>query len=103
MDKQTAQQDWLYLYVNNPGKEESFAGFDDQELGIRFIPAFADKESALICAGRFMAPGAAFEAQAIHKEDLEHYAATHGFLIFILDKTGAILEKLIATTPTQAE
>ncbi|SCY12076.1 hypothetical protein SAMN05216233_10495 [Desulfoluna spongiiphila] len=94
MDKTTDDKGWIYIYVNNPGKDESFAGFDDQELGIRFIPAFQDKESALMCSGHFMDPAASFEAQAIHKDDLNRYAADQNFLIFMLDKTGAILEKI---------
>jgi len=94
MDKTTNDSGWIYIYVNNPGKEESVAGFDDQELDIRFIPAFHDKESALICSGHFMDSHAPFEAQAIHRDDLNYYATEHHFFIFILDKTGAILEKI---------
>lgn len=97
MDKQTNQSGWIYLFVNNPGKDESFAGFDDQKLGIRFIPAFYEKESALMCSGRFMDSHATFEVQAIHQDDLNRYAAEHRFLIFMLDKTGAILEKMAPT------
>jgi len=94
MDKTKHDTNWVYIYVNNPGKDESFAGFDDQELGIRFIPAFHDKESALMCSAHFMERHAVFEAQAIHRDDLNRYAAEQRFLIFMLDKTGAILEKI---------
>jgi hypothetical protein len=95
MDNQKNNSGWIYLFVNNPGKDESFSGFFDQELGIRFIPAFYEKESALICSGRFMDRHATYEVQAIHKNDLNDYAAEHDMLIFILDRTGAILEKII--------
>ncbi|BCS96047.1 hypothetical protein DSLASN_16790 [Desulfoluna limicola] len=94
MDKPKNDGNWIYLFVNNPGSNESFAGFVDDELDIRFIPAFYDKESALMCSGRFMDRNTPYEVQAIHKDDLDRYAAEHRFLIFMLDKTGAILEKM---------
>lgn len=94
MEKLTNDNGWIYIFVNNPGKNESFSGFLDQELDIRFIPAFYDKESALMCSGRFMDRLAPFEVQAIHKEDLDRYASEHGFLIFMLDRSGAILKKV---------
>ena len=93
MDNRTKQSGWVYLFVNNPGQNESFAGFDDLELGIQFIPTFYDKESALMCAGHFLDPTAAFEVQAIHQDDLNSYASQHSFFVFVLDKSGAILEK----------
>lgn len=99
MNTHTHDTDWVYLFINNPGKGESFAGFLDEKLDIRFIPVFHEKESALICSGRFMEGQPSFEVQAIHSEDLNSYAAQNDFLIFILDKTGAILEKKV---PTQA-
>lgn len=95
MDKQTNDSGWIYIFVNNPGKDESFSGFSDEELGIRFIPAFYEKESALMCSGRFMDRHATFEVQAVHKDDLGRYAKEHSFLIFMLDNTGAILEKVV--------
>ncbi|WP_300666718.1 hypothetical protein [Desulfoluna sp.] len=98
MDKQKNDSDWIYLFVNNPGKDESFAGLFDEELGIRFIPAFYEKESALICSGRFMDRHATYEVQAIHKDDLKHYATENDVLIFILDKAGSILEKIMPKT-----
>ncbi len=99
MDTHTNDANWLYLFINNSENKESFAGFHDEELDIRFLPVFHEKESALICSGRFMKGEKPYEVQAIHSDDLNSYAAQNDFLIFILDKTGAILEKKV---PTQA-
>lgn len=95
MDKTTTDSGWIYLFVTHPGNNESFSGFYDQELDLRFIPAFYEKESALMCSGRFLDRHTPFEVQAIHTKELERYAAEHHFLIFMLDKTGAILEKVV--------
>lgn len=94
MNDKAHEKDWVFIFVNNPGKNEEFSGFYDQELQIRFIPAFNAKEDAQFCSGRFMDRLADFEVQAVHKDDLNRYAEEHHFLIFMLDRTGAILEKI---------
>ena len=93
------EKDWVFIFVNNPGKNEEFSGFYDQELQIRFLPAFYTKEDAQFCAGRFMDKLTDFEVQAVHKKDLDRYAEENHFLIFMLDRSGAILEK-IAPAPS---
>ena len=70
MDDKRQDADWIYIFVNNPGKNEEFSGFYDQELQIRFIPAFHNKEDAQICSGKFMDRLTDFEVQAVHKDYL---------------------------------
>jgi hypothetical protein len=38
-----------------------------------------------------------YEVQAIIYEDLAHHAAENGFLVFVLDDEGKVLERLPAT------
>lgn len=91
---------WVYVLVQNPGSEERIVGQREPEHQIAFIPIFMDKESAL--QGVVNLPkdkGHKYEIQAIIYEDLERYAAEDGFLIFILDDQGRIIDK---RSPTES-
>jgi len=89
------QESWLYVIVKNPGADEQIVGQRDDELAIAFIPAFREKEAALSGLLNLpREPGGKYEIQAIIFEDLERHSAENGFLIFLLDHQGRILEKI---------
>ena len=93
--KELKPDSWIWAIVQNPGKKESFLGQHDTTNDIRFVPAFYDKESATRCLNSFITDKSLeYEAQAVILEDLLNYTKKQGFIIFILNNEGKILDKL---------
>jgi hypothetical protein len=93
--KDLKPESWIWAIVENPGRGESFLGQHDETNDIRFVPAFYDKESALRCMNSFSKNKAsAYEAQAVILEDLLNYSKKQGFIVFMLDNEGKIIDKL---------
>jgi hypothetical protein len=86
---------WIWVFIENPEKNEKIVGQKEAKSNIPFIPAYKSKEEALQCMNLLARhPGSIYEAQAILYEDLARYAADNGFMIFILDGFGTITEKI---------
>ena len=95
MDEVIQGNPWVWVVVLDPGKNERFLGQYDQQEDISFIPAFLDKEEALQALNRLaLEQGHRYEVQAIHYEELARRSAEHGFMLFILNAKGEILEKI---------
>lgn len=87
---------WVWVFVQDPGKDEQYVGQHYQEDNIAFIPAFIDKEEAMKCYGRMaLEKDKKYEAQAVHYDDLVREASKNGFVVFLLNGQGEILEKII--------
>ncbi len=86
---------WVFVMVQYPGADEQILGQIDEEKQVNFIPAFLSKDSAQQAA-MFIPKqrGKKIEIQAIIFEDLLRYANDNGFLIFILDEDGKILQQI---------
>ncbi len=86
---------WVWVVIQDPGKNEEILGQQDEEEGISFIPAFQSKEEAFQCMN-FLArkKEAKYEPQAILYEDLYKYISECGFKIFVLNGEGKLLEKI---------
>ena len=90
---------WLYVAIQKTGPQEQIVGQTDTEHDISFIPAFMDKESAQQAMFHLhLEKKKKYEVQAIIYEDLAHHAADNGFLIFVLDEDGKVLERLPAAS-----
>ncbi|BBO68791.1 hypothetical protein DSCA_27210 [Desulfosarcina alkanivorans] len=88
---------WLYVTIQQAGADEQIVGQTDTEHDISFIPAFLNKEDAQ--QAMFHLPlekKKKYEVQAIIYEDLARHAVENGFLIFVLDEDGKVLERLPA-------
>ena len=86
---------WVWVVVLDPGKNEQFLGQHNQEDDISFIPVFLNKEEALEAFNRLaLEQGHRSEVQAIQYEELARSSAEHGFMLFILNAKGEILEKI---------
>jgi hypothetical protein len=89
------EDQWVWVVVQDPGGKEQFLGQHDQQENISFIPAFHSKEEAQQC---FMSlarqKGRKYEVQAILHEELLKDAAADGFMIFLLNENGDVLEKI---------
>jgi spore cortex formation protein SpoVR/YcgB (stage V sporulation) len=89
---------WLYVAILKAGPSEQIVGQTDSEHDISFIPAFLNKESAQQAMFHLhLEKKKKYEVQAIIYEDLAHHAAENGFLVFVLDDEGKVLERLPAT------
>jgi len=99
-NKELTPESWVWAIVQNPGKDESFLGQNDTANDIRFIPAFYDKDSSLRCMNAFSKDlFSTYEPQAVILEDLLNYAGKQGFLVFILNNEGKILQRLPEEQP----
>ena len=95
MKKMRNEDQWMWVVVQDPGEKEQYLGQHDKQENISFIPAFHSKEEAQQCfLNMARAKGSKYEVQAILYEELAKDAAASGFLIFILDENGEVLEKI---------
>ncbi len=86
---------WVWVVVLDPGKNEQFLGQHYKEEDISFIPTFLKKEEALECLDHLTRDEEKkYEVQAILYEELARDAAEHGFMLFILNGAGKVLEKI---------
>lgn len=86
---------WLYVAVQKNGAREKIVGQTDTENDISYIPAFLSKESAQQAMFHMhLEKKKKYEVQAIIYEDLANHAVEGGFVIFVLDDDGNVLERL---------
>jgi len=86
---------WVWVVVQDPGRDEQYLGQHDDEKDISYIPMFLEKEDALQCLNLLMRDEKKkYEAQAIQYDQLALDAAEHGFMLFLLNHAGEILEKI---------
>jgi hypothetical protein len=95
MSKINDENPWLWVVIQNPGENEQFLGQRDEEKDIAFIPAFMERDIALQCLRQLAhEPGQKYEVQAIHYKQLSTQVAESGFLIFILNEEGTVIDKI---------
>jgi len=86
---------WVWVVVQDPGKDEQFLGQHDEEKDESFIPVFLEKEDASQCLNHLTRDEMKkYEVQAIQYEHLARDAAQNGFMLFVLNNAGEILEKI---------
>lgn len=86
---------WLYVAIQKAGAREQIVGQTDTEHDVSFIPAFLSKESAQQAMFHLhLEKKKEYEVQAIITEDLTRHAVENGFLIFVLDEDGKVIERL---------
>ena len=85
---------WVWVIIQNPGKNEEFLGQHDHEKNISFIPTFLEKEAATEGLKRLARDETLkYEVQAIQYGHLADQATENGFVLFILNEEGQVLEK----------
>jgi len=86
---------WVWVVVQDPGGDEQFLGQHDDKNDISYIPMFLEKEDALECLNLLKRDEKKkYEVQAIQYDQLTPDAAKHGFMLFLLNHAGEILEKI---------
>lgn len=95
MEKPEKESPWVWVVVQDPGRNEQFLGQHYPEDDISFIPAFRQKEDALLCLNSLTRDKSLqYQPQAIRLNQLADSAGANGFMIFMLDGNGRILEKI---------
>jgi hypothetical protein len=95
MNRWSEEDPWVWVVVQDPGRNEQFLGQHDQERDVSFIPFFREREEAQAALfGLARDATLEHEPQAIRYRNLAEHAGRNGFRLFLLDGRGAILEKL---------
>jgi hypothetical protein len=95
MTKINDENPWLWVVIQNPGENEQLLGQHDEKNGVSFIPSFREKDTALLCLRQLAhEPNEKYEVQAIHYKQLARQVAEDGFLIFVLNEKGEVIEKI---------
>ncbi len=85
---------WVYVFVRDPGSDESFLGLYNESEDLNLIPTFRSKEDANDC---FLSlpreKGKKYELQAIHIDELNEDATKNGFVVAMVDNEGKIIKE----------
>lgn len=91
--------DWVFVGIRNPGRNEQLLGQTDPTADISYIPIFKEKDDAQLCLPRmFPDPAVTFEVQAILYCDILQIAAANGYLLYLLDARGSICDRIAPPT-----
>ncbi len=95
MEKKIEAETWIYVIIQNPGKDENIFGQHDAENNVSYVPVFLKKDSAQ--KGMYLLPNdkdKKYEVQAIIYEDLATQARENDFLIFVIDNDGKVTQQI---------
>ena len=83
---------WVYVFVCEPGENESYFGLYNKEKDVNFIPAFRTKDEANDCYLELpREKGKKYELQAVHIEELDESASKSGFIVAMVDGSGKVV------------
>ena len=93
MNTKLSNNDWVWVVIQNPGGNEEILG-QQEEGGVSFIPMFKEKDHVLMSLN-FMARDKKkkYEAQAVIFSDLKQEAESSGFVLYLLDNEGRVIDK----------
>ena len=95
MSKLIEEDQWIWVVIQDPGGNEQFLGQHDDEKHESFIPVFLEKEEAQQGLSFLVSKkGHKYEVQAIQFYDLSQRAAEQGFMLYVLNGSGEVLEKI---------
>jgi len=95
MSKYVKKDQWVWVVVQEPGRDEHFLGIEDEKRGESFIPVFLQKEEAQQGLNHLpLEKEMKYEVQAIRLNNLATDAAQKGFMVFVLNGSGEVLEKI---------
>jgi len=95
---------WIYTVITNPGSNEQVLGQHDAEANISYIPIFKEKEHATQgLLNLEVDRGTRCEVQAVLYGDIAEAADKNNFLVYLLDASGNVLNKMAPTPPKQSK
>ncbi len=95
MSQSIKNDQWVYVIVHGPEENAKILGQQDIENNVSFIPVFLTKEDAMMNINLLAREkGTRYEAQAMLYEDLTDRISGQGFMLFVLNESGEIMEKI---------
>ena len=95
MPEKIKDDTWVYTIITNPGPTENLMGQHDADADISYIPIFKDKEQATQGLLQLeVEKGTRCEVQAVFYSEIAQAALENGFLIYLLDESGNVLDKI---------
>ncbi len=94
MTENTHSTGWVYVFVCEPGPEETFLGLSDEDEQLHLLPAFRSREDANDCFLNLpREKGKKYELQAVHLDELVATAEGNGFTVTLVDGEGKIVRE----------
>ena len=85
---------WVYVFVCDPGDNETYLGLYNEKKDVNFIPAFRNKDEANDCYLNLpREKGKKYELQAVHIEELHESASTNDFVVALVDGDGQVISE----------
>ncbi|MFH1090422.1 MAG: hypothetical protein V1742_02515 [Pseudomonadota bacterium] len=95
MAGQETLPEWLWVVVETSNKEETLLALEEEQEGVKIIPAFKSQEDGQACLKNIKVPaGAKHELQAIRRTLLVQAAQREQVEVAILDGAGRIIQRL---------
>ena len=95
MSKSIKNDQWVYVVIHGTEGNEQLLGQQDEEKNESFIPIFLKKEEALMNLNLLAREkGSKYEVQAMLYEDLLARIAEQEFMLFVLNESGEVVEKI---------
>ena len=95
MNETIKNDKWVYVVIHGNEGNEQLLGQQDEEKNESFIPVFLKKEEALMNLNLLAREqGSKYEVQAILYEDLVERVAEQEFMLFVLNESGEVVEKI---------
>jgi len=89
------EESWVWVVAQKKGSEEEIVGQHYEGEDVSFIPAFLESDAAKKSYNNMaLAQDESAEIQAIRFKYLKEEASQNGFLIFLINEKGEILDKI---------
>jgi len=94
MEENNNSDEWVYVFVCDPGPKETYFGLYNDEKDLNFIPVFRTREEANDCFLELpRTKGVKHECQAVHIEEISEAAEKNGFEIAVVDADGKVVKE----------
>lgn len=94
MEENNNSDEWVYVFVCDPGPKESYFGLYNDEKDINFIPVFRSRDEANDCFLELpRKKGVKHECQAVHIEEIQEAAEKNGFVVAVVDSEGKVVKE----------
>ena len=92
MEEKNSSDQWVFVFICDPGPNESYFGLYNEEKDINFIPAFRTREEANDCFLELpRKKGVKHECHAVHVDEINEAAAKNGFVVTLVDSDGKVI------------
>jgi hypothetical protein len=93
MNTKIEKDQWVWVVVQDPGKNEQFLGQYDEDSDRSFIPIFLEKDEANEGLAHLKRDEKLkYEPHAILYEEIAEHASQQGFELVVLDGKGKVLK-----------